>query len=57
MKENEMRQIGHWIAEVLNHRTDSAVLSKVRRQVLQLAEAFPLYAERRAKATAEVRVC
>jgi glycine hydroxymethyltransferase len=55
MKETEMRQIGHWIAEVLNNRTDSSVLSKVRRQVLQLAEEFPLYAERRAKATAEVR--
>ncbi len=54
MKENEMRQIGHWIAEVLNNRTDSGVLSKVRRQVLQLAEAFPLYAERRERAQAGV---
>jgi glycine hydroxymethyltransferase len=55
MKEAEMRQIGGWIAEVLLHRTDSAVLSKVRKQVLQLCEAFPLYAERRAKAQTEVR--
>ena len=55
MKEAEMRQIGHWIAEVLEHRTDAAVLSKVKKQVLDLCEAFPLYAERRAKAQAEVR--
>jgi glycine hydroxymethyltransferase len=56
MKEPEMRQIAHWIAEALLHRTDATVLGKIRKQVLQLAEAFPLYAERRAKAQAEVRV-
>jgi glycine hydroxymethyltransferase len=47
MKEAEMRQISHWIAEALDHRTDAAVLG--------MAEAFPLYAERRARAQAEVR--
>jgi glycine hydroxymethyltransferase len=55
MKESEMRQIGRWISEALHHRTDSAVLGKIRKQVLELAEAFPLYPERRAKAQAEVR--
>ena len=55
MKEPEMRQVGRWIAEVLNNRTDAAVLSQVRRKVGDLAEAFPLYAERRARATAELR--
>ncbi len=55
MKEPEMRQIAHWIAEALHHRTDAAVLGKIRKQVLELAEEFPLYAERRAKAQAEVR--
>jgi len=55
MKEAEMRQISHWISEALDHRTDAAVLAKIRKQVLGLAEAFPLYAERRAKAQAEVR--
>jgi len=55
MKEPEMRQIGRWIAEVLRHREDTAVLSKVRKQVLEFCEAFPLYAERRARAQAEVR--
>jgi glycine hydroxymethyltransferase len=55
MKEAEMRQIGRWISEVLRNRTDVAVLGKIRKQVLDLAEAFPLYLERRAKAQAEVR--
>ena len=55
MKESEMRQIGRWISQALHSRTDSAVLTKVRTQVLELAEAFPLYPERRAKAQAEVR--
>jgi hypothetical protein len=30
-------------------------LAKVRKQVLELCETFPLYADRRAKAQAEVR--
>jgi glycine hydroxymethyltransferase len=55
MKEPEMSQIGRWIAEVLLHRTDSAVLGTVRKQVLDLGEAFPLYADRRANAQTEVR--
>src|SRR5882672_28956 len=55
MKEKEMRQVGQWIAEALNHRTEAAVLAKVHKQVVELAEAFPLYAERRAKAQVEAR--
>ena len=55
MKATEMRQVGRWISEVLQNRTDAAVLSKVRRQVLELAESFPLYSERRAHAPLEVR--
>ena len=55
MKENEMSEIGRWIAEVLLHRNDATVLSKVRKQVLDLCDGFPLYAERRAKAQAEAR--
>ena len=56
MKEGEMRQIGRWISEVLHHRTDASVLGRVRRQVLDLADSFPLYPERRAKAQAEARI-
>jgi glycine hydroxymethyltransferase len=50
MGEKEMRTIGRWIAEALNQRTDAAVLARIRKQVLELAEAFPLYASRRARA-------
>jgi glycine hydroxymethyltransferase len=49
MKEPEMRQVGKWISEALHNRTDKNVLSRIRRDVLGLAEAFPLYASRRAK--------
>jgi len=55
MKEPEMKQIGQWIAEALHHRADDAILAKIRKLVLGLAEAFPLYPERRATAQAEVR--
>jgi glycine hydroxymethyltransferase len=55
MKETEMRQVGRWVAEALQNRSDAGALTKIRRQVLDLAEAFPLYAERRARAQAEVR--
>jgi glycine hydroxymethyltransferase len=56
MKEAEMRQVGRWIAESLLQRTDAALLAKVRKQVLDLCESFPLYADRRVRAQAEARV-
>jgi glycine hydroxymethyltransferase len=43
MKEGEMHTIGGWIAEALDHRTDSSALARVRGQVLEMAEQFPLY--------------
>ena len=55
MKETEMRQVGRWIADALLRRSDAAVLTKIRKEVLDLCEAFPLYAERRAGAQTEVR--
>jgi glycine hydroxymethyltransferase len=55
MKEGEMRQIAHWISEALDHRADAAVLAKIRKQVLGMADEFPLYAERRARSQSEVR--
>ncbi len=55
MKEDEMRQVGRWISEVLHNRSDTAVLGKVKKQVFNLAETFPLYPERRAKAHTETR--
>jgi glycine hydroxymethyltransferase len=55
MKEPEMRQVGKWIAEALHNRTDKPMLGSIRRQVLELAEQFPLYASRRAKHHETVR--
>ena len=56
MKEKEMRQIGRWIADALHHHAEAEVLTRIRREVFELAESFPLYPERRARAQAEVRV-
>jgi len=55
MKEREMRRVGKWIAEALNNRNDASILSRIRREVLELADAFPLYVERRERAAVEVR--
>ena len=43
MKEPEMKQIAKWIASALEHRTDEGALAKIRGEVLELAEKFPLY--------------
>jgi glycine hydroxymethyltransferase len=47
MKEDEMRIVGAWIAEALHNRKDAQALARIRGQVLELAEAFPLYPELR----------
>jgi glycine hydroxymethyltransferase len=44
MKEPEMRVIAKWIVAALEHRTDPAALAKIRGEVLEMAERFPLYA-------------
>jgi len=55
MKEGEMRQIGHWISQALNNRQDAAALKRIRKEVLDLCESFPLYAARRSRAIAEMK--
>ena len=47
MKEKEMLQVGAWIAEALNNHKDAQVLARIRRQVHELADTFPLYSELR----------
>lgn len=47
MKEKEMLQVGSWIAAALNNRSDAQALARIRRQVHDFADAFPLYAELR----------
>ncbi len=43
MKESEMRQVASWITDALDHRSDGAYLARIRAEVLELAERFPLY--------------
>jgi len=47
MKEAEMRQIAQWISQALESRNDDAVLNRIRGEVTELANQFPLYAWRR----------
>jgi glycine hydroxymethyltransferase len=48
MKEPEMRTIAAWIAKALDQRSDDAALERIRGEVAELANQFPLYAWRRA---------
>ena len=48
MKEPEMRIIAAWIAKALDLRNDDAALERIRGEVAELANQFPLYAWRRA---------
>ena len=50
MKEAEMRQIAIWITKALEQRSDDSALERIRGEVAELANTFPLYAWRRAAA-------
>jgi glycine hydroxymethyltransferase len=43
MGNNEMRTIARWITEALDKRSDEAALARIRNQVRELADSFPLY--------------
>jgi glycine hydroxymethyltransferase len=43
MREPEMRTIGKWIAQALDQRNDPQALRRIKGQVLELVERFPLY--------------
>ena len=49
MKEEEMKQIGHWIARVVKDvardRTSKKAITEVREEVIALASKYPLYPE------------
>lgn len=49
MKEEEMKRIGTWIAQVLKHPESDSIRAKIRKEVLDLVEAFPLYEDFRKK--------
>ena len=55
MGEAEMRVIGKWIATALEQRNDAQVLRRVRGEVLELVEKFPLYGWLRAPESVAVR--
>lgn len=55
MMEAEFRQIGNWITDALEHRAEADRLARIRRQVFELAEVFPLYRERREKRLATAK--
>ena len=48
MKEPEMRTIAAWIVSALDKRNDDEALERIRGEVAELANQFPLYAWRRA---------
>jgi glycine/serine hydroxymethyltransferase len=41
-----MQKIAGWIAEVLQHVEDESAARKVRREIAEFTENFPLYARR-----------
>jgi len=43
MKEPEMKVVAGWIARALENRSDEGALAKIRGEVLEMAERFPLY--------------
>jgi len=51
MEEKEMLQVGSFIADALNNHKDATALGRIRRQVRELADVFPVYPELRAPVT------
>ena len=51
LREPEMKILGNWIADILEHLGDASVEQRVRRQVADLASRFPIYAARLTKCT------
>lgn len=43
MRENEMKLIAGWISEVLNNPTDESKLIRIKDQVRELCQSFPIY--------------
>jgi len=43
-KEPEVKQLAHWIADVLDHMGDEATVARVRAEVVALCKRFPVYA-------------
>ena len=50
MKEPQMRQIAAWMTKALEQRNDDAALARIRGEVAEMANQFPLYGWRRVPA-------
>ena len=46
LKEKEMRQVGAWVDEALQNLENDAVLARIRGEIRELCQQFPLYAHR-----------
>ncbi len=42
-KEAEVRQLSHWIADVLDHMGDESAVERVRAEVVKICRRFPVY--------------
>lgn len=42
MKEVEMRQVGEWILQVLRHADDEALIRKIRAEIREFCQAYPV---------------
>ncbi|HID65934.1 MAG TPA: serine hydroxymethyltransferase [Aquificaceae bacterium] len=49
MKEEEMRRIAKWISQVLHNLDNEEVIQRIKNEVRELCEAFPLYPELKRK--------
>ncbi len=51
MRTEEMKTIAGWIADILESKLEESVIESVKKQILELVEAFPLYANWRKPAS------
>ena len=42
-KEGEAKQLANWICDVLDHINDVEVIDKIKAQVIELCQRFPVY--------------
>lgn len=46
LKEKEVKEVAHWVCDILDNLKDSARVEKVRKQVMALCRQFPVYSPR-----------
>jgi len=46
MQENQVQNLAHWMCDILDDLGNTSVISRVREQVLELCEQFPVYQAR-----------